>query len=144
MTYKLIYTLLLAGLATLPAYSQTVGVLKSVEGQVSLSQAQRERVADAGVGILGSDKIVTGRQGSAALTLKDGTVVMLGPNTNLALADVKFDTTTQEGSVLLHLTQGTIRVVTGWLGKLHPEQVKVITPTTVVGVRGTDFIVEVP
>jgi hypothetical protein len=60
------------------------------------------------------------------------------------LTDVKFDTTTQDGSLILNLVQGSIRVVTGWLGKLHPEQVKVITPTSVVGVRGTDFIVEVP
>ena len=45
---------------------------------------------------------------------------------------------------MLNLLQGTIRVVTGWLGKVQPEQVKVITPTSVVGVRGTDFIVEVP
>jgi len=68
----------------------------------------------------------------------------VGPNSTLELAKLQFDTTTQEGNLMLNLLQGSIRVVTGWLGKLHPDQVKVVTPTTVVGVRGTDFIVEVP
>ena len=68
----------------------------------------------------------------------------MGPSTTLELTKLQFDSTTQDGSLALNLLQGSIRVVTGWLGKLHPEQVKVITPTSVVGVRGTDFIVEVP
>jgi hypothetical protein len=60
------------------------------------------------------------------------------------LSKLQFDSTTQNGSMALSLLQGTIRVVTGLLGKLHPEQVNITTPTSVVGVRGTDFIVEVP
>ncbi|MFM2050200.1 MAG: hypothetical protein RL682_691 [Pseudomonadota bacterium] len=34
-------------------------------------------------------------------------------------------------------------MVTGVLGKLSPENVKVTTPSSTVSVRGTDFIVEV-
>ena len=111
---------------------------------MSLAQAAIRRLAEAGGGLQPADRIVTGRDASATFMLKDGTVVSVGPNSTLELAKVQFDTTTQDGSIMLNLLQGTIRVVTGWLAKLHPEQVKVITPTSVVGVRGTDFIVEVP
>lgn len=120
------------------------GTLKSVAGEVSLSQAGAVRTAEVGAGVLQADRIVTGRNASTTLTLKDGTLLAVGPHSTLELTKLQFDTTSQEGSVLLNLVQGTIRVVTGWLGKLHPEQVKVLTPTSVVGVRGTDFIVEVP
>lgn len=120
------------------------GTLKSVAGEVSLGQAGAVRAAEVGAGVLQADRIVTGRNASTTLTLKDGTLLAVGPHSTLELTKLQFDTTSQDGSVLLNLVQGTIRVVTGWLGKLHPEQVKVLTPTSVVGVRGTDFIVEVP
>ncbi len=121
-----------------------IGTFKSVTGEVSLAQAAIRRLAEAGGGLQPADRIVTGRDASATFMLKDGTVVSVGPNATLELTKVQFDTTTQDGSLMLNLLQGTVRVVTGWLAKLQPEQVKVITPTSVVGVRGTDFIVEVP
>lgn len=121
-----------------------MGTFKSVTGEVSLAQATTRRIAEVGGGLQPADRLVTGRDASATFMLKDGTVVSVGPNATLDLTKVQFDTTTQEGSLMLNLLQGTVRVVTGWLAKIHPEQVKVITPTSVVGVRGTDFIVEVP
>ena len=135
--------LLLAG-CVVSVQAQSVGVLKSTQGSVGLNQAAEVRSAYVGAALQSAERIVTGSDSSTTMTLKDGTVVAVGPNTTLMLTDVKFDTTTQDGSLILNLLQGSIRVVTGWLGKLHPEQVKVITPTSVVGVRGTDFIVEVP
>jgi hypothetical protein len=45
---------------------------------------------------------------------------------------------------VLDLLQGSVRVVTGLLAKVNPERFKVRTPTAVVGVRGTDFIVDAP
>jgi hypothetical protein len=126
------------------AQDQRAGTLKTVTGDVRLSQVGAVRAAQEGGGLQQTDRIVTGRDASATFTLKDGTVVSVGPNATLDLAKLQFDTTTQEGSLMLSLLQGSIRVVTGWLGKLHPEQVKVTTPTSVIGVRGTDFIVEVP
>ena len=133
-------------LLTSTGYAQELrsGTLKSVTGDVSLTQAGVLRHAETGGGLFQADHIETGRNASITMTFKDGTLVTVGPNSKLELATLKFDTTAQEGNLLLNLAQGTIRVVTGWLGKLHPQQVKVVTPTSVVGVRGTDFIVEVP
>jgi hypothetical protein len=145
MNRRILWTcaLLLASTAA-SAQDQRLGTLKTVTGDVQLGQSSAARAAQEGGGLQQADRIVTGRDASATFTLKDGTVVSVGPDAILDLAKVQFDTTTQEGSLMLSLLQGTIRVVTGWLGKLHPEQVKVTTPTSVVGVRGTDFIVEVP
>lgn len=136
--------LILLACCVMGAQAQSVGILKSVQGNVGLNQPSAVRSVYAGDGVQTADRIVTGSGSSATLTLKDGSVVSVGPNSTLMLMDVKFDTTTQEGSLILNLVQGSIRMVTGWLGKVHPDQVKVITPTSVVGVRGTDFIVEVP
>jgi len=137
------YTLLLLSSAC-GAQDQRLGTFKSITGEVNVAQAGTMRTAETGGGLQSVDRVLTGRDASATFMLKDGTVVSVGPNSTLELAKVQFDTTTQDGSLMLNLLQGTIRVVTGWLAKLHPEQVMVNTPTSVVGVRGTDFIVEVP
>ena len=145
MASKLTWTcaLLLAASAA-HAQEQRGGTLKAVTGDVRVNQGLTKRVAEVGGGLQQADRIVTGPDASATFMLKDGTVISVGPNATLDLAKVQFDITTQDGNLALSLMQGTLRMVTGWLGKLHPEQVKVFTPTSVVGVSGTDFIVEVP
>jgi hypothetical protein len=54
-----------------------------------------------------------------------------------------FNPITREGWVETSILKGTCRFVTGFIGWLNPEAIKVTTPTAVIGVRGTDFIVEV-
>ncbi len=50
--------------------------------------------------------------------------------------------TTQDGGMLVSLLRGTLRMVTGLIGKTHPDAVRVETQTAVIGIRGTDFIVQ--
>ena len=89
-----------------------------------------------------TDRIQTGADSAVAVTLKDGSVLSVGPESVVDLSDFSFNATTQEGNVLVSLLRGTLRMATGLIAKLKPEQVRVTTPTTVIGVRGTDFIVE--
>ncbi|AGX87945.1 FecR family protein [Candidatus Symbiobacter mobilis] len=126
------------------AQVQRAGTIKSVQGDVRLLQQNTPRTVAPGAAVAEADRVVTGRNASATFTLRDGMMVTVGPNSTLDLAKVRFDPVTQEGSIGLSLLQGVVRVVTGVIGKLHPEQVEIATPTSVVGVRGTDFIVEVP
>jgi hypothetical protein len=102
------------------------------------------RAAVVGSGVFQADRILTGPNAGASLTLRDGTFLVIGPHADVDLFKVEFDPTTQDGSLSVNLLKGTLRVVTGWLAKLHPDQVRVSTPTAVMGLRGTDFIVEVP
>ena len=119
-----------------------VGTFKQVQGEAWVGKAADRRAAVSGEGIQTSQRISTGKAGAATITLKDGTVLTMGPNSTMDLSQFEFNSTTQEGNLLLDLIQGSVRVVTGLLGKAHPEKFKVKTPTSVVGVRGTDFIVQ--
>lgn len=121
---------------------QRVGTFKQVEGETRIGAVEARRVPTPGDGLREAERVSTGKTGAAVITLKDGTVLTLGPNTTVDLNKFQFDATTQKGSLALDLLQGSIRVVTGLLAKINPDQVKVTTPTSVVGVRGTDFIVE--
>lgn len=125
-----------------PAGNGRIGTIKQVEGEAWVGAPEARRAAASGDGVQLSDRLSTGKAGAATITLKDGTVLTMGPNTSMNLSQFAFDSTTQEGNFLLDLLQGSVRVVTGLLGKVNPELFKVKTPTSVVGVRGTDFIVE--
>ena len=119
------------------------GTFKSVQGEVTVVNGEARRAAIVGAGLHEHERVLTGADGVTSLVLKDGTVLSLGNNSTFDLSTFQFDSTTHEGNVLVSLLRGSMRMVTGLIAKLKPEDVKVVTPTTVIGVRGTDFIVEV-
>jgi hypothetical protein len=121
---------------------QCDGTLKTVLGEVTVVRNNVRAPAIVGGPLLASDSIQTGANSMAAVTLKDGTMLSLGPDTVVDLSVFQFNSATQEGRILIDLLRGTMRMTTGLLAKIKPDQVKVVTPTTVIGVRGTDFIVE--
>ena len=119
-----------------------IGTFKQVEGDTWVGPANARQAVVPGAGVGVAQRVSTGATGAATITLKDGTVLTMGPNTTMDLSKFQFDATTQQGNFLLDLLQGSVRVVTGLLARINPELFKVQTPTSVVGVRGTDFIVE--
>jgi hypothetical protein len=119
-----------------------MGTFKAVEGDAAVVRAQARSRLSPGARLERGDRIVTGADGAATVTLKDGTVLTVGPNSVVALSRFDFEPTTQRGELLVDLLEGSIRVVTGLLARISPDLFKVSTPTAVVGVRGTDFIVE--
>ncbi|WP_234263393.1 FecR family protein [Hydrogenophaga sp. NFH-34] len=121
---------------------QRVGTFKQIEGEVWLVRDGVRAPVRSGDPVTEAGRIQTGPGGAASVILKDGTVLTAGPETVMDLSRFQYDSTTQEGNFLLDLLQGSVRVVTGLLAKVNPERFKVQTPTSVVGVRGTDFIVE--
>lgn len=120
-----------------------VGTVKTVDGQVWLKLGEQHRAATPGMGVRLGERLVTGNDASVSVTLRDGTVLTLGPSTEADLSEYAFNATTQEGSLLVKLLEGSMRVVTGLLARVNPDMFRISTPTSVVGVRGTDFIVEV-
>ena len=138
--------LLAAALVSLPASAawanERSGVFKNMNGDVSVLRGTQRVPAVPGAALREGDRVVTGPNSAAAVTLRDGTVLSVGPNASLDLTHYSFDSTSQNGSLLMNLLQGTVRVVTGLLGQTNPELVKLTTPTAIIGVRGTDFIVE--
>jgi hypothetical protein len=121
------------------------GTIKTVHGEVALVQGQTRRAAVEGGPVRQGEQIVTGADSSAAVTLRDGTVVSVGPNSAAELSQYRFNPTTDDGNIALALLKGSLRVVTGLIthgrSENDPARVKVTTPTAVIGIRGTDVIV---
>ena len=118
------------------------GIAKVVGGEVRVLGAQGMRPLESGDAVFSGDRLVSGKYGLASVVLRDGTTLVLGNNSQLQIQKFAFNATTADGSMLVELLQGSVRLVTGLISKINPEAVQIKSGTLLVGVRGTDFIVE--
>ena len=126
-----------------PAHAAEIGQIKNTAGQVFLLRNNNQQPAKPGDLIEQADVIITGSNGSVGVTLIDSSRLSAGPNSRIELKQFRFNPTTQEGESLTQLHRGTLAIVSGQIAKRSPDAMKVQTPTTILGVRGTKFAVKV-
>lgn len=135
--------MLLAAGAVAADETTVAGMVKTVRGAVNIERAGNRLPAAVGTPLYAADRVRTGENGSIGITLRDNTLLSAGPNASLSLDRFTFDQTTHSGSLIATVARGTLAVVTGKLARQNPESVEFRTPTSVLGVRGTEFAVEV-
>lgn len=137
--------LLLFWIAWLPAaHAADAGLVKTMKGQVTIERAGSAVVAQVGGSVFEGDRIRVHGDGSIGISLRDETLLSLGPNSTMLVDRFAYNPITRDGQVETSILRGTLRYVTGLVGRLNPGAIKVMTPTATVGIRGTDFIVDVP
>jgi len=123
------------------AYAQ-VGVVTEVHGEVSLQRADRHFILQPGVDLYPQDIIRSEDAASAQFDMDDGSMISISSNTEITIADYQLR---EDKSV----ASATIELVTGWLRfavtKLrgHESSFRLSMPTAVLGVRGTEGVIEV-
>ena len=135
-------TTLALGLAFTSA-SAEVGQIKVAKGQVSVERKGQVLPGQVGLHLEAADVLKTGADGSVGVTMRDNSLLSAGPNSILALERFEFDPTTSQGRFDSQLRRGTLAVVSGRIAKQSPEAMTVRTPSAVLGVRGTEFVVAV-
>jgi hypothetical protein len=126
------------------ALAPDAGTIKTLRGEVRIERAGAPVAAQVGDPVFKGDRVSVRGDGSIGISMRDETLLSLGPNSTLVIDGFAYNPTTREGQVETSILKGTLRFVTGLIGRLNPAAVKVTTPTATVGIRGTDFIVEVP
>ncbi|MEP6971614.1 MAG: FecR domain-containing protein [Betaproteobacteria bacterium] len=129
--------------ASLPVWADESGTAKLVQGAVRVERDGASMPLRVGDRLLEKDRVVVPAGGAAGITLRDDTRISLGSGATLVLNQFKFDPQTQEGNVDTSIFSGAMRYITGLVGRHRRESVRVSTATTTLGIRGTDFIVEV-
>ena len=122
--------------------ADTAGIVKRIQGTVTLQRAGQPLPVAPGTAVQVGDRLVTGPDGGVGLTMADDTLLTAGPGSTLVISEFRFNSTTNEGGLLATLLKGTLNVVTGLIAKQTPQTVKVQTRNAVMGVRGTEFIVD--
>ena len=114
------------------------GVVDFIEGDVRVFDANRTRreikVRDL---VNEGDSVVTGGDGELHLNMQDGGYLAVRPNSTIKI--VKYQANGEAGDTsIIGLLKGSLRSVTGFIGKFNARDYKVRTPTATIGVRGTD------
>lgn len=142
MGRQLILALLAALAGAAPAAAE-IGTVKRVVGTALIDRAKITRPAQAGSKLDVGDTLVTGKDGRIAVTFIDDTRFSVGPGSRVALNEFDFDGTTRKGSFKARVERGTLAVVSGQIAHENPKGMTVQTPTSILGVRGTRFVVHV-
>ena len=120
-----------------------VGQIKVAKGQVSIDRKGLSLPGQVGMALESADVLKTGSDGSVGITMRDNSLLSAGPNSILSLQRFEFDPTTGAGRFDAQLQRGTLAVVSGRIAKQSPQAMTVRTPSAVLGVRGTEFVVAV-
>ena len=126
----------------LPAHAD-VGQIKVATGQVFVDRKGQSLPGRVGLVLEADDVLRTGADGSVGITMRDNSLLSAGPNSILSLERFEFDADDQRGPLRCPLQRGTLAVVSGRIAKKSPQAMTVRTPSAVLGVRGTEFVVAV-
>lgn len=132
-----------AALAAGPALAEPAGYIKNVTGQASVTSGARTTAVVPGMALAAGDTLRTGADGSLGVVLKDNTVLSFGPGTQFTLEDYQFEPAQGALKLGARIGQGSLHYLSGTIAKLRPQAVEIKTPTGVIGVRGTRFVVVV-
>ena len=130
----------LAMLAT-TVCANDIGQIKNTKGSVHIERDGKKLPATVGAKIRQSDTVVTGADGSVGITFVDNSLLSAGPNSTLAIERYAFNPTTHAGAFDTKLARGTLSVVSGKIARQTPGAMTVKTPSAILGVRSTEFVV---
>jgi len=128
-------------LAAAPALAGEIGQIKSVKGEVWVERSGARIAGTVGRRVETADVLRTGADGAVGMVMVYNSLLSIGPNSVLTLDRLDYDSTTQTGKFETSLHKGSLGVVSGRIAKQSPEAMSVRTPSAILGVRGTEFVV---
>lgn len=114
------------------------GTVARVQGQALAEGAGQRRILNRGDAVAAQDRLTTG-PGAREVRLADATSLTLGENSEALLQDFVFAPQGKAASLLLDMSKGAFRVITGEIARRNPEAFRVLLPGATIGIRGTDF-----
>ena len=136
--------LILLAISFVSADAIKIAQIKNVSGQVTVVRDGANLPAKAGDLLYEKDVVRTGGDGAIGITFTDNTAMSTGPNSEVSLDQYQFDSSNFHGSMLADMRKGTLAMVSGDIARSSPGAMRIKTPTAMLGVRGTRFVVQVP
>src|SRR5438128_6883739 len=133
--------LLAAALAATPIFARAAaGEFTCVVGEVSLTKANGQRTTPVrGTAVDPGDRVATGANGMAQLTMVDNARLSLRPATQFQIEAYPDRRDSNEGAVL-SLVKGTLRTFTGLIASTNRDKFVMKTRVATVGIRGSGNI----
>lgn len=123
--------------------SDQIGQIKVASGDVTVTRAGQQIPATAGTALEEGDVITTGENSAVGMTFSDNSRMSLGPKSELTLEAYSFQSSGRRDGFDARLRSGSLTAASGNIAKSRPLAMRVLMPTTVLGVKGTEFAVRV-
>jgi hypothetical protein len=140
----LVVCLLAAVFAGTPVIAaDQIGQIKVASGDVTITRGGQKMPAEAGTALEEGDVITTGENSAVGMTFSDNSRMSLGPKSELTLESYSFQSAGRRDGFDARLKSGSLTAASGNIAKSRPLAMRVLMPTTVLGVKGTEFAVRV-
>lgn len=125
-----------------PIKLKRVGTVAESSGSVvAVDKRKVSRKLKKGEPVYLGDKVITGEEGSVRLKMIDDAVLDLRCFSIMVIEEYALNTTSRRS--ILNLLQGSLKKVTGQIGKMTEDIYELRTPVASVGVRGTEYALRV-
>lgn len=125
------------------AQQEPVGYVKTVVGEAWITTLGQRVKAELGTAVMIGSLIKTQPAASLGVTFKDNTVMSFGPDTEMTVDDYIYAPAQGQLKLATRMSKGTLNYVSGVIAKMNPEAVSIKTPLGLIGVRGTQFLLQV-
>lgn len=118
--------------------AELFGTVDALSGSSSIvDQSGKAAATSVGSKIFEGQTINTGQDGEVHVVTEDGGIIAVRPNTVFRVDEYKAEGNSTD-KIFMSLLKGTVRSITGWVGKYDHSAYRITTPTATIGVRGTD------
>lgn len=118
--------------------AELFGTVDALSGNASLiDQTGQASPVVTGMNVYEGQSINSGADAEVHLITADGGIIAIRPDTVFRVDEYKADGSTAD-KIFMSLLKGTVRSITGWIGKFDNAAYRITTPTATIGVRGTD------
>lgn len=137
-----LFVLLSLTLALPQVASSDVGAVDRAVGWRQIVREEENIKPKSGQEIISKDDLRTG-EGRLQVRFVDDSKLRMTEHTRIVIDNVVFDDDPSKSDLAMTFAQGTARFISGQLGKVDRENIRLKTPTASIGIRGTDFTVTV-
>jgi hypothetical protein len=118
--------------------AELFGTVDAVSGSAFVAdQSGKSVTVSAGQKIYEGQTINSGPDGEVHLVTEDGGIIAVRPYTTFRVDEYKAEGNSTD-KIFMSLLKGTVRSITGWIGKSNNSAYRITTPTATIGIRGTD------
>ena len=141
----LFFSIVIFGIISLPfpsygLHSEQVAYVSAVRGKVMAEDGKGQmRKLNMKGPIFVEDVITTGKNGRLQIIFTDNTIINLGRNSEMKLAEYEWDKARQKGGMKTKVKEGIFRVLGGAITKNSPENFSTETGIATIGIRGSMY-----
>jgi hypothetical protein len=124
------------------ATADPIGSVATLEGSASVTHDHATSALQISDAIFKGDALQTGVDGTLGITFDDETTFTLKPNSRIDVDDYVYQEGGAHNAAVFKILSGTVAFVAAEVA--HTGDMKIDTPTSSLGIRGTTGLIEVP